>query len=139
MKYGIFSFLVDVTDDSMSPKLDKGDFVEVRSGFEVEDDQIIAALVSDNENETTKLYIRKAFIGQNKITLRAVNPRVPDMVFEGSRTENVRVLGVVIRSHRYFGWENSRSILTGKIAKNNRTSLENHTGNITCESVEEER
>ena len=58
MKYNSMCFLVDVTDDSMEPKLMKDDLVTVRSGFEADETHMAAVLVTDDVQKTTKLYIR---------------------------------------------------------------------------------
>lgn len=139
MKYNSMCFLVDVTDDSMEPKLMKDDLVTVRSGFEAYETHMAAVLVTDDEQKTTKLYIRKVIVEPERITLRALNLKYPDMVFEGAEVENVRLIGIVIKLHRYLdSWrERPGKVVTARIACENRAALENQIGNIVCEPVKE--
>lgn len=139
MKYNSMCFLVDVTDDSMEPKLMKDDLVTVRSGFEADETHMAAVLVTDDVQKTTKLYIRKVIVEPERITLRALNLKYPDMVFEGAASENIRLIGIVIKLHRYLdSWrERPGKVVTARIACENRAALENQIGNIVCEPVKE--
>lgn len=139
MKYNSMCFLVDVTDDSMKPKLMKDDLVTVRSGFEADETHMAAVLVTDDVQKTTKLYIRKVIVEPERITLRALNTKYPDRVFEGAEVENVRLIGIVIKLHRYLdSWrERPGKVVTARIACENRAALENQIGNIVCEPVKE--
>ena len=67
MKCNSMCFLVDVTDDSMEPKLMKDDLVTVRSGFEADETHMAAVLVTDDVQKTTKLYIRKVIVEPERI------------------------------------------------------------------------
>ena len=49
MKYYTINFLVDVTDNSMSPVLIKGDTVTVCPGFKVEDGKKVRVAKSTGE------------------------------------------------------------------------------------------
>ena len=61
------------------------------------------------------------------------------MVFEGAEVENVRLIGIVIKLHRYLdSWrERPGKVVTARIACENRAALENQIGNIVCEPVKE--
>lgn len=138
MKYNSMCFLVDVTDDSMEPKLMKDDLVTVRSGFEADETHMAAVLVTDNVQKTTKLYIRKVIVEPERITLRALNAKYPDMVFEGAEVENVRLVGILTHMTRY--WDKHFTpgrIVTAQVAHENRTALESQNNNIVYEPVEE--
>lgn len=138
MKYNSMCFLVDVTDDSMEPKLMKDDLVTVRSGFEADETHMAAVLVTDDVQKTTKLYIRKVIVEPERITLRALNTKYPDMVFEGAEVENVRLVGILTNMTRY--WDKHFTpgrIVTAQVAHENRTALESQNNNIVYEPVEE--
>lgn len=139
MKYNSMCFLVDVTDNSMEPKLLKDDLAVVRSGFEADATHMAAVLVTDDVKNTTSLYIRKVIVEPERVTLRALNPKYPDMVFEGAAIKNICLIGIVIKLHRYLdNWRNCPGkIVTARIACENRTALENQSGNIVCEPVQE--
>lgn len=139
MKYNSMCFLVNVTDGSMEPKLMKDDLVTVRSGFEADETDMAAVLVTDDVQKTTKLYIRKVIVDPERITLRALNLKYPDMVFEGAEVENVRLLGIVFKLYRYLdNWsDRPGKVVTARIARENRAALENQIGNIVCEPVTE--
>lgn len=138
MKYNSMCFLVDVTDDSMEPKLMKDDLVTVRSGFEADETHMAAVLVTDDVQKTTKLYIRKVIVEPERITLRALNAKYHDMVFEGAEVENVRLVGILTNMTRY--WDKHFTpgrIVTAQVAHENRTALESQNNNIVYEPVEE--
>ena len=138
MKYNSMCFLVDVTDDSMEPKLMKDDLVTVRFGFEADETHMAAVLVTDDVQKTTKLYIRKVIVEPERITLRALNAKYHDMVFEGAEVENVRLVGILTNMTRY--WDKHFTpgrILTAQVAHENRTALESQNNNIVYEPVEE--
>lgn len=139
MKYKSMCFMVDVTDDSMNPKLLKDDLVMVRSGFEADGTHMAAVLVTDDVQNTTSLYIRKVIVEPERITLRALNSKYPDMVFEGAAIKNICLIGIVIKLCRYLdNWRSySGTIVTARIACENRAALENQSGNIVCEPVQE--
>lgn len=133
------SFLVDVIDNSMSPRLRKGDYVTVLSGFEVDENHIAAVLVTDDVAQTTHLYLRKVVVEHDRVILAPANLSYPTMIFEGEEIENVRIVGVVSQLHRVFDRYNRPHFpMTAKRAVNNRLALEKQTGNIECEPVEEE-
>ena len=138
MKYNSMCFLVDVTDDSMEPKLMKDDLLTVRSGFEADETHMAAVLVTDDVQKTTKLYIRKVIVEPERITLRALNAKYHDMVFEGAEVENVRLVGILTNMTRY--WDKHFTpgrIVTAQVAHENRTALESQNNNIVYEPVEE--
>ena len=138
MKYNSMCFLVDVTDDSMEPKLMKDDLVTVRSGFEADETHMAAVLVTDDVQQTTKLYIRKVIVEPERITLRALNAKYHDMVFEGAEVENVRLVGILTNMTRY--WDKHFTpgrIVTAQVAHENRTALESQNNNIVYDPVEE--
>lgn len=103
MKYYTINFLVDVTDNSMSPVLIKGDTVTVCPGFKVEDGHMVALLITDEKERTTKLSIRKAVTEDGGMVFKVANRDYPSFVIDESNNDNIRVVGIVTKLHRYFG------------------------------------
>lgn len=133
------NFSVDIVDNSMSPTLYEGDIVSVRSGFEFDNNHMIAALINDDQTQTTKLVIRKVIKEPGKLTLCPVNEDYPVEVFDGEKLNSIFVLGIVYRMRRFLDLEGvpSRShIVTARLARRNRTALETHSGDVMCDPVE---
>ena len=126
------SFMVNVIDQSMSPKLIQDDIAYVRSGFEVDDKGMGAVLVSDSEKQHSELLIRKVYFKNDQIILKPLNSHFPTLIFEGEERKSVRLLGVVYQVSRPFG-TTSHWITLSKIATSNRTAVERDSGNITGE------
>ena len=138
MKYYTINFLVDVTDNSMSPVLIKGDTVTVCPGFKVEDGHMVALLITDEKEQTTKLHIRKVIFENGKIILKAQNRKFPSFVYEGQNNDNVRLIGIVTGSSRFlYKPLSSRQIITAKFAQQNRIVLENQSGNLVLNGINE--
>ena len=97
------SFMVNVIDQSMSPKLIQDDIAYVRSGFEVDDKGMGAVLVSDSEKQHSELLIRKVYFKNDQIILKPLNSHFPTLIFEGEERKSVRLLGVVYQVSRPFG------------------------------------
>lgn len=133
------NFSVDVTDNSMSPILLAGDIVNVRSGFEFDNNHMIVALINDDEAQTTRLVIRKVIKEPGKLTLCPGNEDYPVEVFEGEDLNRIFVLGIVYKMQRFLDLEGVPSrghIVTARLARRNRTALETHSGGIMCDPVE---
>lgn len=133
-----WNFLVDVIDNSMSPKMIAGDFVTVFPGFKIEDGRTVAVMVTNAAEKTTKLLIRKVVMEEQCIILKALDWNFPSFVYEGPESESVQIVGLVTNLHRYFD-KNGKvygPIVTAERAKKNRIVLEQNIGNITYEKEE---
>ena len=140
MKYCTINFLVDVVDNSMSPTLIKGDTVTVCPGFKVENGHMVAFLITDEKKRTTKLHIRKAIIEDDHMIFKATNRNYPSIVFDEENSNNIRVVGIVTRLHRYFGAHTRPNfIVTAEPARKNRIALESQNGNLALNEMEEIR
>lgn len=140
MKYCTINFLVDVVDNSMSPTLIKGDTVTVCPGFKVENGHMVAFLITDEKKRTTKLHIRKAIIEDDHMIFKATNRNYPSFVFDEENSNNIRVVGIVTRLHRYFGAHTRPNfIVTAEPARKNRIALESQNGNLALNEMEEIR
>lgn len=131
-------FMVDVIDDSMEPKLIKGDIAFVRSGFAAADGDICVVMVTDHEAKTTNLYIRRVCFEGNRIILTATNRKYPTLVFEGENRNNIRLLGPVYKMHRSLAPHQPRWVALSGIAHGNRTALETRKGNLVGEAADDE-
>lgn len=100
MKYRTFNLVADVIDNSMSPALIKGDTVAVRPNFKAENEHMVAILVTDEKEQTTKLYIRKVMIEDNYVIFKAANRDYPSFVY-GEDNNNIHVVGIVTKLYRY--------------------------------------
>lgn len=138
MNYSM-KYSVDVVDDSMSPTLLEGDIVNVRSGFEFDNNHLIVALINDDRNQTTRLVTRKALKESGKLTLLPSNKNYPIEVFEEENIKNIFVLGIVYGMQRFFdlpGVPSRSHIVTARRARRNRTALEIQSGSVMCDPAE---
>lgn len=81
---------ITVQGDSMYPKIENGDLVQVLRQDWAENGQIAVVLI-DGESGLVK----KFEADKDAITLISINPEYPPKVFEGVERTRVRVLGVV--------------------------------------------
>lgn len=79
-----------VTGDSMYPKIENGDKIQVLRQDWAENGQVVVALI-DNENGVVK----KIEYSKDKITLISFNPEYKPREFIGAERERVKILGVV--------------------------------------------
>ena len=134
MKQYRVKFEVDMIDQSMSPLIEVGDLVTVCPGFEVENGHMVAVLITDEKEQTTKLHIFE----NGKIILKAQNRKFPSFVYEGQNNDNVRLIGIVTGSSRFlYKPLSSRQIITAKFAQQNRIVLENQSGNLVLNGINE--
>ena len=137
MKQYRVKFEVDMIDQSMSPLIEVGDLVTVCPGFEVENGHMVAVLITDEKEQTTKLHIRKVIFENGKIILKAQNRKFPS-VYEGQNNDNVRLIGIVTGSSRFlYKPLSSRQIITAKFAQQNRIALESQNGNLVLNGINE--
>lgn len=81
---------VRVSGDSMAPKIDDGDIIQVHKQESV-DDGSIAALLLDGDEALVKTVV---FI-EDGIELRSINPYYPAKRFIGNDANRIRILGLV--------------------------------------------
>ena len=138
MKQYQAKFEVDMIDRSMSPLIEAGDLVSVCPGFEVENNHIVAVLITDEKEQTTKLHIRKVIFEDGKIILKALNRQFPSFVYKGKNNDNVRLIGIATGMRRFMDKQpSSRQIITAKAARQNRILLESQNGNQVLNEMEE--
>ena len=81
-------FWIKIAGDSMSPKIDDGDLVLIQREVDIEDGDIVVAVVDRQDG-----YIKQVHFEENILTLHSFNPYYPDMVFRGNEIKQVRFVG----------------------------------------------
>ena len=81
---------VKVSGNSMYPKIEDGDHIQVLRQDWCEDGQIAVVLINGED-----AVVKKIKFGDNSTTLISVNPEYEPRVFEGAEQEELRILGVV--------------------------------------------
>lgn len=97
-KYGEY-FGLQITGDSMTPKISDHDIVIVRKQEDAEDGDIVIALINGNDAVCKKL---KKY--ENNIALLSTNPAYPPMYFSAEEQEQlpVRIIGRVVELRSRF-------------------------------------
>jgi len=90
-------FWLQVSGDSMSPKIDDGDLVLVNREAPIETNTIMVVIVDDTEG-----FIKKVCVNEDTVTLISFNPYYPPMVFGGAEMARLRFIGKVVEQKRKF-------------------------------------
>lgn len=90
-------FFLKVVGDSMSPVVQEGDLVLVRKQRSVDSGSMAVVVVNEEEG-----MIKKVEYTDDTITLSSFNPYYPPRVFTGADVQNVYVVGLVVKSERYY-------------------------------------
>lgn len=90
-------FWLQVSGDSMSPKIDDGDLVLVNREAPVESNTIMVVILDDVEG-----FIKRVSINEDTVTLHSYNPFYPPMVFGGAEMARLRFIGKVVEQKRKF-------------------------------------
>lgn len=81
---------ITVEGNSMYPKIEDGDHIQVLKQNWCDDGQIAVVLINGED-----AVVKKIKFGDNSTTLISVNPEYEPRVFEGAEQEELRILGVV--------------------------------------------
>lgn len=81
---------INVHGDSMSPLIDDGSKILVKKQSSVDNGQIAAVLVDDEE-----AVVKKILYNDNTVELHSVNPYYPPRVFKNNDVTRVQILGLV--------------------------------------------
>ncbi len=81
---------ITVIGDSMSPKIEEGDIIQVRKQASVDSGSVAVALI-DGEDAVVK----KIIYGNGWLELHSFNPYYPVRRFEGAEMQRVQILGLV--------------------------------------------
>lgn len=87
-------FFLRVSENSMAPRLDEGDYVLIRRQDTVENGET-GLFVLD-----TAGYMIRLFYREEQIKLHAFNPYFPTLRFDASEAAQIKVIGKVIESRR---------------------------------------
>lgn len=79
-------------DSMIGAGVHDGDVVYIRKQAQVDNGQIAAVLVGDDDATLKRFY----YDGKATVTLTAENPAVPPMVFAGEDVGRIRVIGVAV-------------------------------------------
>lgn len=79
-----------VRGDSMFPKIEDGDLIQVHKQSSVDSGQVAVVLVDGEE-----AFVKKIVYGETWIELHSFNPMYKTIRFNGAETQRVRILGVV--------------------------------------------
>ncbi len=88
-------FWLKVSGDSMSPKIDDGDYLLIRKQTSVDSGDVGVFIVDGQEG-----VVKKVIYDENSIELISFNPYYPPIKFTGHDVLRVRVCGKVIESKR---------------------------------------
>ena len=81
---------IRVQGNSMSPKIEDGDIIQVRRQTSVDSGSIAVVLIGGEEG-----YVKKVNYGDNWIELISLNKNYPPMRFEGEDVTKIQVVGIV--------------------------------------------
>lgn len=84
------SLVFHVVGDSMQPKIENGDYVQVRKQTSVDSGDIAAVLLDEEKG-----LLKKVIYGADYISLISLNPSYEPIVFAGKDVLRVRILGKV--------------------------------------------
>lgn len=81
---------IKVHGDSMYPKIEDGDIIQVHKQESVDSGSIAVVLLDDDDG-----LVKKVVYGETWIELHSINPMYKPMRFNGSDVERIRVVGLV--------------------------------------------
>ena len=85
--------LLQISGDSMYPKLEEGDLAIIRKQSSVDSGDVGVFMIDDEEGVVKKVVYDKEYI-----ELHSFNPMYPIMRFNGSEVLRVRVVGKLVQS-----------------------------------------
>lgn len=86
------SLVLKVEGDSMYPKIESGDHVQVRKQTSVDSGTLAVVLLDEEEG-----LIKKVVYSSDYISLISLNPAYEPMIFSGSDIQRIRVVGKVTK------------------------------------------
>ena len=81
---------IKVSGDSMFPKIENGDIIQVHKQSSVDSDSIAVVLLDNDEG-----LVKKVVYGDDWIELQSINPMYQPMRFEGKDVTRISVVGLV--------------------------------------------
>lgn len=83
---------IKVQGNSMYPKIEDGDIVQVQKVDSVDSGKIAVVLIDDDDG-----LVKRVVYGPDWIELQSINPEYPPKRFEGADVQRIRVVGLVKR------------------------------------------
>lgn len=108
---------IKVRGDSMYPKIEDGDIIQVHKQESVDDGSIAVVLLDGGEGLVKKVQYRP-----DGVDLISMNPMYPPMRFDGAEALRVRVVGLVTQVIKGI---NGRKVGSVKMADNKKELLDN--------------
>ena len=108
---------IKVRGDSMYPKIEDGDIIQVHKQESVDDGSIAVVLLDGDEG-----LVKKVQYTSDGVELVSMNPMYPPMRFEGMDARRVRVVGLVTQVIKGI---NGRKIGSIKISDNKQELIDN--------------
>jgi repressor LexA len=113
-----WTLCIKVKGDSMYPKIEDGDIIQVRKQEDVDSGSIAVVMVDDDDG-LVKIVWKK----ENGITLQSINPEYAPMHFDGEDAQRVRIVGIVtqiikgVNGHRvnYISKDDGKKELMDKL------------------------
>lgn len=90
-------FWLEVSGNSMSPKIDDGDRVLVQRDAEIENGSVVVVVVDGTEG-----FLKQVTFDEDSLILHSFNPYYPDMIFKGSDKKRLHIIGRVREMKRRF-------------------------------------
>ena len=84
------TFCITVTGDSMYPKIEEGDVIQVHKQESVDSGTIAVVLLDGEEG-----LVKRIEYGKDRLELHSINPMYPPMRFEGPEMQRIRIVGAV--------------------------------------------
>lgn len=81
---------IKVTGNSMYPKIEDGDLIQVLRQDWCENGQIAVVLIDGEDG-----VVKKVEYGNNSISLISINPEYEPRIFDGPQQDRIRILGIV--------------------------------------------
>ena len=106
---------IRVRGDSMSPKIEDGDIIQVHKQECVDSGSIAVVLVDDDQG-----LVKKVCYGTDWIELQSYNPDYRPMRFNGADVERVRVVGLVTQTTKMLNGRRPNSV---RVADNKKELL----------------
>lgn len=88
---------IRVTGDSMHPKIEDGDIIQVHKQDTVDNGDIAVILIDGDEG-----VVKRVLFGKNWVELQSINPSYPPRRFEGIELDRIRIVGLVKGAFRAF-------------------------------------
>ena len=85
-----WTLCIKVKGDSMYPKIEDGDIIQVRKQEDVDSGSIAVVMVDDDDGRV-KIVWKEA----DGIMLQSINPQYAPMHFQGKEAQRVRIVGIV--------------------------------------------